>query len=77
MYKFVFISMLTLAHLFIIHYFVCTVVQAQDNIMNLPLANCWGEKHILFVKWKYVEAKVYVIILLLVHFAFFLIENML
>ncbi|KAL1319063.1 uncharacterized protein LOC107644638 isoform X2 [Arachis ipaensis] len=31
--------------------------QAQDNIMNLPLANDWGEKHILFVKWKYVEAK--------------------
>ncbi|MED6133271.1 hypothetical protein PIB30_026856 [Stylosanthes scabra] len=31
--------------------------QAQDNIMNLPLANGWGEKHILFVKWKYVEAK--------------------
>lgn len=31
--------------------------QAQDNIMNLPLANGWGEKHKLFVKWKYVEAK--------------------
>ncbi|KAK3002067.1 hypothetical protein RJ639_020686 [Escallonia herrerae] len=31
--------------------------QAQDNIMNLPLANGWGEKHQLFVKWKYVEAK--------------------
>ncbi|KAL5142722.1 hypothetical protein HKD37_09G025851 [Glycine soja] len=31
--------------------------QAQDNIMNLPLANGWGEKHCLFVKWKYVEAK--------------------
>ncbi|KAG8661221.1 hypothetical protein MANES_02G220600v8 [Manihot esculenta] len=31
--------------------------QAQDNIMNLPLANGWGEKHRLFVKWKYVEAK--------------------
>jgi len=26
--------------------------------MNLPLANGWGEKHRLFVKWKYVEAKV-------------------
>jgi len=25
--------------------------------MNLPLANGWGEKHMLFVKWKYVEAK--------------------
>ena len=32
--------------------------QAQDNLMNLPLANGWGEKHMLFVKWKYVEAKV-------------------
>ncbi|KAM7471024.1 hypothetical protein LguiA_009207 [Lonicera macranthoides] len=31
--------------------------QAQDNIMNLPLANGWGEKHQLFVKWKYIEAK--------------------
>ncbi|XP_020221801.1 uncharacterized protein LOC109804396 [Cajanus cajan] len=31
--------------------------QAQDNIMNLPLTNGWGEKHCLFVKWKYVEAK--------------------
>lgn len=26
--------------------------------MNLPLLNGWGEKHRLFVKWKYVEAKV-------------------
>ncbi|XP_022890038.1 uncharacterized protein LOC111405409 [Olea europaea var. sylvestris] len=31
--------------------------QAQDNLMNLPLANGWGEKHRFFVKWKYVEAK--------------------
>lgn len=31
--------------------------QAQDNIMNLPLANGWGEKHRLYVKWKYLEAK--------------------
>ncbi|KAK2655190.1 hypothetical protein Ddye_008242 [Dipteronia dyeriana] len=31
--------------------------QAQDNIMNLPLTNSWGEKHRLFVKWKYVESK--------------------
>ncbi|CAN1265796.1 BRO1 domain-containing protein BROX [Linum perenne] len=31
--------------------------QAQDNIMNLPLANGWGEKHRLFIKWKHVEAK--------------------
>ncbi|KAJ6396653.1 hypothetical protein OIU77_021642 [Salix suchowensis] len=32
--------------------------QAQDNIMNLPLANGWGGKHRLFIKWKYVEAKI-------------------
>ncbi|GLT29904.1 hypothetical protein SLA2020_047370 [Shorea laevis] len=31
--------------------------QAQDNIMNLPLSNGWGEKHRYFVKWKYIEAK--------------------
>ncbi|XP_030938529.1 uncharacterized protein LOC115963600 [Quercus lobata] len=31
--------------------------QAQDNLMNLPLTNGWGEKHRLFVKWKYIEAK--------------------
>ncbi|GAB4850503.1 hypothetical protein Ancab_029809 [Ancistrocladus abbreviatus] len=31
--------------------------QAQDNIMSLPLANGWGEKHRLVIKWKYVEAK--------------------
>ncbi|KAL5746984.1 hypothetical protein ACOSP7_023972 [Xanthoceras sorbifolium] len=31
--------------------------QAQDNITNLPLSNGWGEKHRLFVKWKYVESK--------------------
>uniref|UniRef100_A0A5B7AGJ3 BRO1 domain-containing protein n=1 Tax=Davidia involucrata TaxID=16924 RepID=A0A5B7AGJ3_DAVIN len=31
--------------------------QAQDNILNLPLSNGWGEKHLLFVKWKYIEAK--------------------
>lgn len=31
--------------------------QAQDNIMNLPLSNGWGEKHCLFGKWKYIEAK--------------------
>ncbi|KAL1070027.1 hypothetical protein V6Z11_D12G305800 [Gossypium hirsutum] len=30
---------------------------AQDNLMNLPLSNGWGEKHRHFVKWKYVEAK--------------------
>ncbi|KAH8511612.1 hypothetical protein H0E87_008972 [Populus deltoides] len=32
--------------------------QAQDNIMNLPLANGWGEKHRLLIEWKYVEAKI-------------------
>ncbi|CAN1265798.1 hypothetical protein LINPERPRIM_LOCUS12338 [Linum perenne] len=37
--------------------------QAQDNIMNLPLANGWGEKHRLFIKWKHVEAKVRVSVL--------------
>ncbi|XP_076905614.1 uncharacterized protein LOC143561406 [Bidens hawaiensis] len=31
--------------------------QAQDNITNLPLANGWGEKHRLYIKWKYIEAK--------------------
>ncbi|GAB2247706.1 hypothetical protein Droror1_Dr00007588 [Drosera rotundifolia] len=31
--------------------------QAQDSIMNVPLGNGWGEKHQLFIKWKYVEAK--------------------
>ncbi|KAL8132668.1 uncharacterized protein LOC141712184 isoform X2 [Apium graveolens] len=31
--------------------------QAQDNITNLPLTNGWGEKHKLFVKWKYIEAR--------------------
>lgn len=31
--------------------------QAQENILNLPLANGWGEKHKLYVEWKYIEAK--------------------
>ncbi|XP_010247818.1 PREDICTED: uncharacterized protein LOC104590772 [Nelumbo nucifera] len=31
--------------------------QAEDNIINLPLANGWGEKHQLYVKWKHNEAK--------------------
>ncbi|KAF6150732.1 hypothetical protein GIB67_020815 [Kingdonia uniflora] len=31
--------------------------QAQENIKDIPLANGWGEKHQLFVKWKSVEAK--------------------
>ncbi|RWR90378.1 Interleukin-3 receptor class 2 subunit beta [Cinnamomum micranthum f. kanehirae] len=30
--------------------------QAHESIMNLRLANGWGEKHLLFVKWKYTEA---------------------
>lgn len=38
------------------------IVQAQDNIMNLPLANGWGDKHRGFVKWKYVESKVYALV---------------
>ncbi|KAL4612631.1 hypothetical protein ACB092_08G214700 [Castanea dentata] len=31
--------------------------QAQENIVNLPLANRWGQKHKFFVKWKHNEAK--------------------
>lgn len=31
--------------------------QAQEYIMDLPLANGWGEKHKLFIQWKYVQAK--------------------
>ncbi|XP_030472422.1 uncharacterized protein LOC115690263 isoform X1 [Syzygium oleosum] len=31
--------------------------QAQENLVNLPLVNGWGEKHHQYVKWKYVEAK--------------------
>ncbi|KAF9616604.1 hypothetical protein IFM89_030773 [Coptis chinensis] len=31
--------------------------QAQENIVNLPLANGWGEKHQFFVQWKHIEAK--------------------
>ncbi|XP_015570801.1 uncharacterized protein LOC8260737 isoform X2 [Ricinus communis] len=31
--------------------------QAQENIVDLPLANGWGEKHKLFIQWKYAEAK--------------------
>lgn len=31
--------------------------QAQDNIMHLSLANGWGGKHRLFIKWKHIEAK--------------------
>lgn len=32
--------------------------QAQQTITNFPLANEWGEKHKLFVTWKYIESKV-------------------
>ncbi|XWS63259.1 hypothetical protein CRYUN_Cryun06bG0079800 [Craigia yunnanensis] len=31
--------------------------QAQEYIMDLPLANGWGEKHKFFIQWKHVEAK--------------------
>ncbi|CAM8924167.1 unnamed protein product [Rhodiola kirilowii] len=31
--------------------------QAVDNITNLSLANSWGEKYQLFIKWKLIEAK--------------------
>lgn len=34
-------------------------MQAQQTITNFPLANEWGEKHKLFVTWKYIESKVY------------------
>lgn len=28
-------------------------------ISSVPLSEGWGEKHLLFVKWKLTEAKVY------------------
>lgn len=31
--------------------------QAQDHIAQLPLVDGWGQKHRLFVEWKYNEAK--------------------
>ncbi|XP_026404477.1 uncharacterized protein LOC113299628 [Papaver somniferum] len=31
--------------------------QAHDNIVKLPLTSVWGEKHQLYVKWKYDEAQ--------------------
>lgn len=41
--------------------FACELVkywhEAHENMVDLPLANGWGEKHRLFVRWKYVEAK--------------------
>lgn len=32
--------------------------QVQESIPDLPVSDGWGKKHLLFVKWKYVEAKV-------------------
>ncbi|KAF0893452.1 hypothetical protein E2562_025249 [Oryza meyeriana var. granulata] len=31
--------------------------QIQESIPELPVCDGWGKKHLLFVKWKYVEAK--------------------
>lgn len=31
--------------------------QAQDSTSGLHLGNVWGQKHHLFIKWKYAEAK--------------------
>ncbi|KAH0457257.1 hypothetical protein IEQ34_015164 [Dendrobium chrysotoxum] len=31
--------------------------QAQDHITQLPLVDGWGQKHRLFIEWKYNEAK--------------------
>ncbi|XP_006652541.1 uncharacterized protein LOC102715104 [Oryza brachyantha] len=31
--------------------------QIQESIPELPGSDGWGKKHLLFVKWKYVEAK--------------------
>jgi hypothetical protein len=33
--------------------------QVQESIPKLPVSDGWRKKHQLFVKWKYVEAKVY------------------
>ena len=33
--------------------------QVQESIPDLPGSDGWGKKHWLFVKWKYVEAKVH------------------
>lgn len=33
--------------------------QVQESIPELPVSDGWGKKHRLFIKWKYVEAKVY------------------
>jgi len=31
--------------------------QAHESMADLPLIDSWGEKHRLFAKWKYIEAK--------------------
>jgi hypothetical protein len=31
--------------------------QVQESIPELPVSDGWGRKHLLFIKWKYVEAK--------------------
>ncbi|CAN6463337.1 unnamed protein product [Victoria cruziana] len=31
--------------------------QAQENVVNVSLASYWGDKHRLFIEWKYAEAK--------------------
>ncbi|OQU86002.1 hypothetical protein SORBI_3004G354200 [Sorghum bicolor] len=31
--------------------------QAHESMADLPLIDSWGEKHRLFVMWKYIEAK--------------------
>ncbi|XP_062220820.1 uncharacterized protein LOC133920158 isoform X3 [Phragmites australis] len=31
--------------------------QAHESMADLPLIDSWGEKHRLFLKWKYIEAK--------------------
>jgi hypothetical protein len=31
--------------------------QIQESIPEIPVSDGWGKKHLLFVKWKYVEAK--------------------
>jgi hypothetical protein len=32
--------------------------QVQESIPEIPVSDGWWRKHLLFVKWKYVEAKV-------------------
>lgn len=54
----IFCTIIQLRNLKCVAFFYAYASQAQDNIMTLPLTNGWGEKHCLFIKWKYVEAKV-------------------